>query len=175
VFQGVESLGRALDGSGKAKLVWAAVREGRDPWTDEGVTPKAREVLARQFDPLPTEAARTVSKDGTVKLLVSLRDGLQIESVIIPFPGRPASPKPIEGRTTVCVSSQVGCSRGCVFCATGQMGLIRNLDADEIVAQVALAQRVIAERNMPKLNNVVFMGMVRVPCCCSACALPVPN
>lgn len=159
VFASVKELGRALDGTGKAKLVWAALRAGRDPWTDESVTPKARALLAHQFDPLPTEAARTVASDGTVKLLVSLRDGLQIESVVIPFAGRPTAPKPVEPRTTVCVSSQVGCSRGCVFCATGKMGLIRNLSAEEIVAQVALAQRVIAERGMPKLHNVVFMGM----------------
>src|SRR6056297_981104 len=50
VFQNVEGLGRALDGTGKAKLVWAALRAGRDPWTDDSVTPKARALLSREFD-----------------------------------------------------------------------------------------------------------------------------
>ena len=58
-------------------------------------------------------------------------------------------------RWTVCVSSQVGCARGCVFCETGRLGLVRNLTAAEIVSQYAIAARHLGER--PK--NVVFMGM----------------
>ena len=121
---------------------------------------RAREALIEGgFARLPVEVDRTVSSDGTVKLLVALEDGQQVESVVIPFEGRPTAAKKCEPRSTLCVSSQVGCSRGCIFCATGRMGLIRNLTPDEILAQVVLAQRVIEELHMPKLHGLVFMGM----------------
>ncbi len=81
--------------------------------------------------------------DGTTKLLVALADGVAVESVIIPEPRR----------VTLCVSTQAGCARGCVFCATALMRLTRNLTAAEIVEQV-----VIARRRAP-VSNVVFMGM----------------
>jgi len=80
-----------------------------------------------------------------VKLSGTLRDGQQIETVVIPM----------RGYATVCVSTQVGCRMGCGFCATGRMGLIRHLEAAEIVAQVYLARR---HLGLP-VRNVVFMGM----------------
>ncbi len=84
--------------------------------------------------------------DGTVKLGLESA-GAPLETVMIP----------IKQRTTVCVSSQSGCARGCSFCATAQMGLGRNLSAGEIVAQVVLAASFSpAER---RVRNVVFMGM----------------
>ena len=90
--------------------------------------------------------ARQVSKDGTEKYLWDLGDGEAVESVLIP-----------EGkRRTLCISSQVGCALGCVFCATGRMGFRRNLSAAEIVAQareVALLDPALTP------TNVVFMGM----------------
>ena len=71
----------------------------------------------------------TVSSDGTTKLLLRLQhDGLEVETVIIPFQDRQSS--------TLCVSSQIGCAQACQFCATGKMGEIRSLSADEILAQV---------------------------------------
>src|SRR5205823_3778638 len=76
---------------------------------------------------------------------VRLLDGNVVETVLIYHPQR----------WTVCVSSQVGCARGCVFCETGRLGLVRNLTAAEIVSQYAIAARHLGER--PK--NVVFMGM----------------
>jgi adenine C2-methylase RlmN of 23S rRNA A2503 and tRNA A37 len=63
------------------------------------------------------------------------------------------------GHTTLCVSSQVGCARGCAFCATGAMGLVRCLSAEEILAQCFHGRRVAGECGLPPLNNVVFMGM----------------
>ncbi|HEX9829109.1 MAG TPA: 23S rRNA (adenine(2503)-C(2))-methyltransferase RlmN [Bacteroidota bacterium] len=98
-------------------------------------------------------AAKDVSKrDGTVKFLFQLTDGLKIESVLIP----PDKKSPAaEKRLTLCVSTQVGCPLDCKFCATGTMGFLRNLTAGEIVDQVIQAQR-----NSPRrITNLVFMGM----------------
>ena len=90
--------------------------------------------------------ARQVSSDGTEKYLWDLGDGEAVESVLIP-----------EGkRRTLCISSQVGCALGCVFCATGRMGFRRNLSAAEIACQV---REVILQDSERKPTNVVFMGM----------------
>jgi len=100
---------------------------------------------------------RRSERDGTTKLLFSLADGLQVESVLIPAapPVHEADPEEGEGRLTLCVSTQVGCPLDCAFCATGTMGLQRNLSAGEIVAQVLEARR----EGRRKITNVVFMGM----------------
>jgi 23S rRNA (adenine2503-C2)-methyltransferase len=91
-------------------------------------------------------AARQVSKDATEKYLWDLGDGEAVESVLIP-----------EGkRRTLCISSQVGCALGCVFCATGRMGFRRNLSTAEIVAQV---REVVLLDPALTPTNVVFMGM----------------
>src|SRR5207249_3678194 len=91
-------------------------------------------------------SARQVSQDGTEKYLWDLGDGEAVESVLIP-----------EGkRRTLCISSQVGCALGCVFCATGRMGFRRNLTATEIAAQV---REVILLDPALAPTNVVFMGM----------------
>ena len=79
-------------------------------------------------------------EDGSARLLVALADGQTVESVLLPRDG-------------LCVSTQVGCAVGCLFCMTGQNGLIRQLSSGEIVAQVALA------RGLRKVRRVVFMGM----------------
>jgi 23S rRNA (adenine2503-C2)-methyltransferase len=85
------------------------------------------------------------TSDGAIKLLFELEDKLLVESVYLPdSPGE-----------TVCISSQVGCAMGCTFCATGKMGLFRNLSAGEIVLQVLELERLMNTR----LTNVVFMGM----------------
>jgi len=78
--------------------------------------------------------------DGSARLLVELADGQMVESVLLPRDG-------------LCVSSQVGCAVGCVFCMTGKSGLLRQLGSAEIVAQVALARR------FRPVKKVVFMGM----------------
>jgi 23S rRNA (adenine2503-C2)-methyltransferase len=83
------------------------------------------------------------AQDGSARLLVELADGQRVESVLL-APGRIAG---------LCVSTQVGCAVGCVFCMTGQSGLLRQLGSAEIVAQVALA------RGLRPVNKVVFMGM----------------
>ena len=89
------------------------------------------------------------SSDGTIKNAVKLHDGLIVESVLIPTPTR----------TTACVSSQVGCSLDCKFCATARLKRMRNLNPDEIYDQVvAIDQESRLYHNRP-LSNIVFMGM----------------
>lgn len=94
----------------------------------------------------------SIAKDGTTKLLVELiQDGLEVETVIIPWEETK--------RSTLCISSQVGCRQGCTFCATGRMGKLRNLSADEILAQVFLARKVCRVLGILPVDGVVFMGM----------------
>ncbi len=89
------------------------------------------------------------SSDGTIKNAVQLHDGLIVESVLIPTPTR----------TTACVSSQVGCSLDCKFCATARLKRMRNLNPDEIYDQVvAIDNESRLYQNRP-LSNIVFMGM----------------
>ena len=91
------------------------------------------------------------SADGTIKTRWLTHDGHRIESVLIPVPE--------DGRFTVCVSTQVGCSLTCAFCATGRMGRKRNLDAWEIVDQVTGVNRQCIEAFGRSITNVVYMGM----------------
>ncbi len=98
---------------------------------------------------LPTVEERRQSTDGTVKLRLRLTDGAQVESVLIP--DRP--------RLTLCVSSQAGCAVGCRFCATGTLGLTRNLTAGEIVGQLIAARNPAEECGLGRITNLVFMGM----------------
>lgn len=91
------------------------------------------------------------SIDGTIKTRFRLHDGLFIEAVLIPVVE--------DGRFTVCVSSQVGCSLSCKFCATGQMKRMRNLSAGEIVDQVRIVDKQCQQRFGHRLTNIVYMGM----------------
>lgn len=89
------------------------------------------------------------SQDGTIKNAVRLHDGLVVESVLIPT----------ETRTTACVSSQVGCSLDCNFCATARLKRMRNLNPDEIYDQVAAIDSESRLYHNRPLSNIVFMGM----------------
>jgi 23S rRNA (adenine2503-C2)-methyltransferase len=89
------------------------------------------------------------STDGqTVKFLLQLADGETVETVLMRYPGR----------SIACISTQVGCAMGCVFCATGQMGFVRHLKPGEIVAQLLFVIRLL-RRDDENLRNVVLMGM----------------
>ncbi len=96
---------------------------------------------------------RQVSSDGTRKFLFSLRDGATIESVIIPM----------ADHATFCLSSQVGCAMACRFCATARGGLVRNLEAGEIIQQVLFLRKDLTTDPLANLGdrhpNLVFMGM----------------
>lgn len=111
--------------------------------------PKAlRQQLAESFRVLVTsQAAAVESSDGTDKLLVSLPDGGEVECVLL----RDGT------RRSICVSSQVGCAMGCVFCASGLDGVDRNLTTGEILEQMLLLQSRLAEGE--RLSHIVMMGM----------------
>lgn len=104
---------------------------------------------APTFCPLDL-VTETPSADGyTHKYLLRLADGSEVEAVQMGFPGR----------FTACLSSQVGCAMGCVFCATGQMGFARHLNASEIVAQALHVERQLRNSRGERLRNIVMMGM----------------
>ncbi|MHB0997811.1 MAG: 23S rRNA (adenine(2503)-C(2))-methyltransferase RlmN [Armatimonadota bacterium] len=90
-------------------------------------------------------ASSVTSSDGTTKYLLEMSDAQRIEAVLLPY----------EDRVSVCVSTQIGCAAGCVFCATGMCGFTRNLSVCEIVDEVLLLQK---EGNR-RVSHVVYMGM----------------
>ena len=111
-----------------------------------------RERLSQHFVLRPiTEDTVQRSSDGTIKTRFRLHDGHLIESVLIPVP--------YDKRFTVCVSSQVGCSLTCSFCATGRMKRVRNLDAGEIYDQVIMVNQQSLDTFGHPLTNIVYMGM----------------
>ncbi|MCB1407394.1 MAG: 23S rRNA (adenine(2503)-C(2))-methyltransferase RlmN, partial [Rhodobacteraceae bacterium] len=117
-----------------------------------------RALLADRFSiRLPEIVTRQVSADGTRKYLLRIDGGHEVETVYIPE----------EGRGTLCISSQVGCTLTCSFCHTGTQKLVRNLSAAEIVGQIMIARDDLQEWNTPGaakredrlISNVVLMGM----------------
>ncbi len=94
-----------------------------------------------------TIAKHHQAADGTEKLLLELHDGQRIECVLLRD----------EARRTICISSQVGCAMGCVFCASGLDGVVRNLTADEIVEQMLRLARLLPDGE--RLSHIVVMGM----------------
>jgi 23S rRNA (adenine2503-C2)-methyltransferase len=109
-----------------------------------------RALLAeRAFIFHPSIDRAQVSRDGTVKLLLRLHDGKLVETVLIPF----------NGRYSQCLSTQVGCAMACTFCNTGQLGFERNLTMGEILGQVLVGRKYLADNNLDPLRNLVFMGM----------------
>ncbi len=143
-------LAEQIGGSGRAKEVWALLRDVKPPLTSERLSARLKKLLANRFQLVPgVQDAKKISADGTRKLRVKLTDGCLVETVIIPN----------DKRTTVCISTQVGCARGCRFCATGQMGLTRHLSTGEIVYQINLAQQELKAASLAPVSNVVLMGM----------------
>lgn len=113
--------------------------------------PKAtREMLKENFSIHTVKIAESqTSKDRTIKNAFRLYDGNVVEGVLIPT----------ENRMTACISSQVGCSLTCAFCATGRLDRIRNLDADEMYDQVAIIRKQAEDEYGIPLSNIVYMGM----------------
>jgi 23S rRNA (adenine2503-C2)-methyltransferase len=113
---------------------------------------KLRDILTERFEirALKTDVVQK-SDDGTIKIRFRLHDNYLIESVLIPVAEK--------DRFTVCVSTQVGCSLTCKFCATGKMKRERNLEAAEIYDQVVLVNKICMETYQSPLTNVVYMGM----------------
>ncbi len=108
-------------------------------------SPELAQRIARDLDMRLPEVSGRIQEEDVTKLQFRLADGLTVETVLIPM----------AHHTTVCVSCQVGCRMGCRFCQTGQMGLLRQLSVDEIVAQVFVVKVHIGL----DVRNVVFMGM----------------
>jgi 23S rRNA (adenine2503-C2)-methyltransferase len=112
-----------------------------------------RAELADRLWPFTVERFQTGDDGRTLKWLFRGHGDASIETVLMGYPRR----------TTLCISSQAGCAMGCTFCATGQFGFERHLEAGEIVAQVAYANAVLRARPIPgvpgRVTNVVFMGM----------------
>ncbi len=112
-----------------------------------------RDDLADRLWPFEVEVVQSADGGATRKWLFRTPDGAAIEAVLMGYPRR----------TTLCISSQAGCALGCTFCATGQFGFERHLEAGEIVAQVAFARAHLEAHGMKnspdRLTNIVFMGM----------------
>ncbi|MEX2654550.1 MAG: 23S rRNA (adenine(2503)-C(2))-methyltransferase RlmN [Acidimicrobiia bacterium] len=112
-----------------------------------------REQLADQLWPFVVDVEQSGDQGRTIKWLFRAADGVGIEAVLMGY----------TDRVTLCLSSQAGCALACTFCATGQFGFERNLDAGEIVAQVAYAKAFVASHGLPgspsDVTNIVFMGM----------------
>jgi len=119
------------------------------------IAKETRSALAEAFTlARPEIAERQASADGTIKWLIRMAPGIEVETVFIPDVARSGA---------LCVSSQVGCTLNCTFCHTGTQGLVRNLTAAEIVAQVQVARDDLGEwptsNENRRLSNIVFMGM----------------
>jgi len=128
--------------------LWKKSATTIDEMTNLSVATRA--LLNEHFEILPvTIADKQVSADGTVKYGFKLHDGYVVEGVLIPT----------TNRTTACISSQVGCSLACKFCATGRLKRERNLRGDEIFDQVSIIAREAMERTGKPLSNIVYMGM----------------
>lgn len=130
---------------------WIFQKGVLDPQQFSNVGRAVRERLADEFHwQLPKVDSHLVSKDTSEKYLLETDDGLLFEMVLMPY----------ENRATLCVSSQVGCKRGCTFCQTGKIGLKRNLTAGEILSQLHIANAAMRAANQKRVvTNLVFMGM----------------
>lgn len=136
----------------RAKQVyeWLWLKQARDFGAMTNLSKPLRAALEERFTlPAVQVDATQLSTDGTIKSRFRLHDGHFVEGVLIPT----------ATRQTACVSSQVGCSLSCKFCATGYMERKRNLEFDEIFDEVALINQQSIEQYGKKLSNIVYMGM----------------
>ncbi|MCX7909236.1 MAG: 23S rRNA (adenine(2503)-C(2))-methyltransferase RlmN [Ignavibacteria bacterium] len=136
----------------RAKQIWFAIYRNRVNSFEEIQTlPKSlRKELSNNFyiNSIVSNRLEKAS-DGTIKFLFKFKNGSAAESVFIPWD------KGLKERKTLCVSSQIGCALACSFCATGKLGLKRNLTPSEIIDQIFECEKIIGTR----LTNIVFMGM----------------
>ncbi len=131
-------------------MKWIWQKRASDFLQMTNVSKKTRAWLEQEFQIKPPEVVRQEkSTDQTVKFLMRLEDGLEVESVLIP-----------SDNYTQCVSTQVGCPMACRFCSTGKMGLTRNLTSGEIAGQVLAAENFLDRtRDACRVRNIVLMGM----------------
>lgn len=174
------SLGERAFSAGQV-FSWIHKRGVMDPAAMTNLSAKLRKTLADEGLGQVAEVVHVhASTDGTKKLLVKLRDGATIETVLLPAVSGPGSQANLDAdaaavndddeedeaaektaepvtRVTQCISTQVGCAMGCGFCASGVAGLKRHLGPEEIVAQVLLGRSLLEPGE--QLRNVVYMGM----------------
>jgi 23S rRNA (adenine2503-C2)-methyltransferase len=128
------------------RWIFAGRTESFDAMSD--LPHELRQALAKEFTPLGTRIDRhQVARDGTHKLLLRLSDDQLIECVLLQE----------DGRHTACISTQVGCGMGCVFCASGLNGVARNLSTCEIIEQLVRARNLLPADQ--RLTHIVVMGM----------------
>ena len=144
----VENGDKAFRGNQIFEWLWSKSLHDFDAMTN--ISKETREMLKENFviNHIEVDSMQR-SKDGTIKNGIRLHDGFVVESVLIPT----------EKRTTACVSSQVGCSLDCRFCATSRLKRMRNLNPDEIYDQVVAIDKQSQLYHNRKLSNIVFMGM----------------
>ncbi len=144
----VENGDKAFRGNQVYEWLWHKVAHSFEDMTN--ISKATRQMLEDNFviNHIKVDEMQR-SKDGTIKNAIRLHDGLLVESVLIPT----------DNRTTACVSSQVGCSLDCAFCATARLKKMRNLNPDEIYDQVAAINQESLLYHNRKLTNIVFMGM----------------
>lgn len=158
-----EELEETLDqwgvGRNQAKRVFRALHVKHQPLQElHSLGRHAHTILERSNRATAKLVKVVASLDGTRKLLLEMKDGAQVEAVLLPMR---------KERYTLCVSTQVGCGMACSFCATGSLGLQRTLSAGEVVAQVYRAYQFVqeqlhvdqAESEQRALTHLVFMGM----------------
>ncbi len=135
--------------------LWQKLAQDFDSMTN--VSKNTRAKLAQNLTILwPQVTTVQTSRDGTIKFLLTLADGAQVETVLIPSESREGTV-----RLTQCLSSQVGCAMACTFCSTGTMGFERNMTHGEILGQVLVAKEYLGDirPDRPMIRNLVFMGM----------------
>ena len=136
----------------RSKQVWDSIyKRFHLKWSDvSNIPPSLIHKLNAKYRIMPLETSgKITSNDGnTTKILFTLDDGNQIETVLLRN----------RDWNTICISSQVGCPAGCDFCVTGQMGFKRNLSSTEIIAQVLYINHILQKKDQ-KINNIVLMGM----------------
>ena len=144
----VENGDKAFRGNQVYDWLWSKSLHTFEAMTN--ISKQTREMLESNFviNHIKVDSMQK-SKDGTIKNGIKLHDGFVVESVLIPT----------EKRTTACVSSQVGCSLDCKFCATARLKRMRNLNPDEIYDQVVVIDKQSRLYHNKKLTNIVFMGM----------------
>ena len=135
---------------GKQVFEWLWTKRARSFEEMTNLPLALREKLEKKFKIRSMKIAdKQVSADGTIKYAFKMSDGPVVEGVLIPT----------KNRTTACISSQVGCSLSCAFCATGRLKRLRNLEAYEIYDQVAEIYRDAEILREKPLSNIVYMGM----------------
>ena len=128
---------------------WLYEKKVGHPEQMSNLSKPLREKLTTSFDwQLPKVESCVMGDDGSTKLLLRTASGHVMETVILRY----------EGRTSLCVSSQVGCRLACSFCQTGKLGFVRHLTSGEILSQYFIAQEMVSSENR-RISHVVFMGM----------------